>query len=71
MLNFLDLMKSFEIHMNANDFAIGGALMQEGHLDHIWNQVLKGVVVVMVKSWKWIVCNYKLFYSLTTLFGGT
>jgi hypothetical protein len=70
-VEILDLMKSFEIHTNANDFAIRGVLMQEGHLDHIWNQVFKGIVVVMDKSWKWIVCHYKLFYSLATLFGGT
>ncbi len=32
ILKFLDFTKLFEAHIDANDFAIGGVLMQDGHL---------------------------------------
>ncbi len=32
MLQFLDFVKPFEVHMDANGFAIGEDLMQERHL---------------------------------------
>ncbi len=31
MLKFLDFSKLFEIHINANEFTIGGVLMEDGH----------------------------------------
>jgi hypothetical protein len=31
VLKFLDFTKLFEVHIDANDFAIDGVLMQDGH----------------------------------------
>jgi len=42
VLRFLDFIKPFEVRINANDFAIGKVLMQDGHPITFKSKKLRG-----------------------------
>jgi hypothetical protein len=50
VLRFLDFVKSFEVHMDASGFAIGGVLMQERHLIAFESKKASGGLVEMANS---------------------
>ncbi len=72
MLKFPDFTKQFEIHTDANDFAIGGVLMQDGHMIAFKSKKLYGAqlrwpthekelyaVVCYLKAWQHYLGRHK------------
>jgi len=45
VLKFLDFTNPFEVHTDANEFAIGGVLMQDGHMIAFKSKKLCGAQV--------------------------